>query len=56
MKHNMLLVSVPAEDKHVEGEAAYRLGLAYQSTGDNDTAKKVPERASVCGKVRLRGF
>lgn len=31
-----------AEDKQVEGEAAYQLGLTYQRAGDTETAKRVP--------------
>lgn len=31
-----------AEDKQVEGEAAYQLGLTYQRAGDTETAKQVP--------------
>lgn len=37
-----------AEDKQVEGEAAYQLGVTYQRAGDTDTAKQVPECLSVC--------
>lgn len=32
-----------AEDKQVEGEAAYQLGLTYQRAGDTETAKQVPD-------------
>ncbi len=41
-------MSVSAEDKQMEGEASYRLGLAYQSAGDHDTAKQVPVFLCVC--------
>uniref|UniRef100_A0A673K2U8 Tetratricopeptide repeat protein 29 n=1 Tax=Sinocyclocheilus rhinocerous TaxID=307959 RepID=A0A673K2U8_9TELE len=37
-----------AEDRGSEGEAAYRLGLAYQSTGDQKTAKQF---FSVCMEI-----
>lgn len=40
---------VTAEDKQIEGEAAYRLGLAYQCKGEQDTAKKVSDRGVVGG-------
>uniref|UniRef100_A0A3Q3E1P7 Uncharacterized protein n=1 Tax=Hippocampus comes TaxID=109280 RepID=A0A3Q3E1P7_HIPCM len=30
-----------AENKHIEGEAAYQLGLAYYSVGDFDTSEQV---------------
>ncbi|XP_063324765.1 tetratricopeptide repeat protein 29 [Pelmatolapia mariae] len=32
--------SVSAEDKHMKGEAAFQVGLAYQRAGDHSTAKK----------------
>lgn len=32
-----------AEDKQMEGEAAYQLGLTYQRAGDTETAKQVPD-------------
>lgn len=37
------ILSVLAEDKEIEGEAAYQLGLAYQRADDHNTAKQVPE-------------
>lgn len=36
------VLPLSAEDKQVEGEAAYQLGLTYQRAGDTETAKKVP--------------
>ncbi|XP_040887607.1 tetratricopeptide repeat protein 29 isoform X4 [Toxotes jaculatrix] len=42
-----------AEDKQIEGEAAYRLGLAYQRTGDHDTAKKLFNTCmQICGTLQ----
>ncbi|KAF3698060.1 Tetratricopeptide repeat protein 29 [Channa argus] len=38
--HEGYSMAAESQDKQVEGEAAYRLGLAYQCTGDHDTAKK----------------
>ncbi|XP_073331102.1 tetratricopeptide repeat protein 29 isoform X2 [Pagrus major] len=32
--------AIESEDKQVEGEASYRLGLTYQSAGDHDRAKQ----------------
>ncbi|XP_042072284.1 tetratricopeptide repeat protein 29 [Haplochromis burtoni] len=32
-----------SEDKHMKGEAAFQVGLAYQRAGDHSTAKKVPK-------------
>ncbi|XP_060922616.1 tetratricopeptide repeat protein 29 [Limanda limanda] len=46
-------VSVSAGDKHFEGEAAYRLGLAYQLTGDHNTAKKFLNTCmQICGTMQ----
>lgn len=38
-----IFTSVSAEDKHMKGEAAFQVGLAYQRAGDHSTAKKVPK-------------
>ncbi|KAK2863277.1 hypothetical protein Q5P01_002810 [Channa striata] len=38
--HKGYSVAAESENKQIEGEAAYRLGLAYQVTGDHNTAKK----------------
>ncbi|TDG95804.1 hypothetical protein EPR50_G00245160, partial [Perca flavescens] len=34
-------MATESEDQQIEWEGAYRLGLTYQSAGDNDTAKQV---------------
>ncbi|XP_076581095.1 tetratricopeptide repeat protein 29 [Chaetodon auriga] len=33
-------MAAESEDKHIEGEASYRLGLTYQSAGDHDAARQ----------------
>ncbi|XP_070849856.1 tetratricopeptide repeat protein 29 [Chaetodon trifascialis] len=33
-------MAAESEDKHMEGEASYRLGLTYQSAGDHDAARQ----------------
>ncbi|GAA6228373.1 tetratricopeptide repeat protein 29 [Lates japonicus] len=46
-------VATESEDKQIEGEAAYRLGLAYQLTGDHDTAKKFFNSSmQICGTLQ----
>uniref|UniRef100_A0A8D3CKL7 Tetratricopeptide repeat protein 29 n=1 Tax=Scophthalmus maximus TaxID=52904 RepID=A0A8D3CKL7_SCOMX len=39
--HKGYSMATESDDKQIEGEAAHRLGLAYQRTGDHNTAKKV---------------
>ncbi|XP_019951335.2 tetratricopeptide repeat protein 29 isoform X1 [Paralichthys olivaceus] len=42
-----------SEDKQLEGEAAYRLGLTYQLTGDHNTAKKFFNTCmQICGTMQ----
>ncbi|KAI3376058.1 hypothetical protein L3Q82_016587, partial [Scortum barcoo] len=42
-----------SEDKEVEGEASYRLGLAYQRAGDHDTAKQFFNTCmQICGTLQ----
>ncbi|XP_047192229.1 tetratricopeptide repeat protein 29 isoform X4 [Scophthalmus maximus] len=38
--HKGYSMATESDDKQIEGEAAHRLGLAYQRTGDHNTAKK----------------
>ncbi|XP_071315666.1 tetratricopeptide repeat protein 29 [Trachinotus anak] len=38
--HKAHKIATESEDKQIEGEAAYRLGVAYQHTGDHNTATK----------------
>ncbi|XP_056224642.1 tetratricopeptide repeat protein 29 isoform X2 [Seriola aureovittata] len=38
--HKGYNIATESEDKQIQGEATYRLGAAYQRTGDHDTAKK----------------
>uniref|UniRef100_A0A8C4EAD0 Tetratricopeptide repeat protein 29 n=1 Tax=Dicentrarchus labrax TaxID=13489 RepID=A0A8C4EAD0_DICLA len=38
--HKGYIMATESEDKHIEGEASYRLGLTYQRAGDHDTAKQ----------------
>ncbi|XP_040887605.1 tetratricopeptide repeat protein 29 isoform X2 [Toxotes jaculatrix] len=46
-------MATESEDKQIEGEAAYRLGLAYQRTGDHDTAKKLFNTCmQICGTLQ----
>ncbi|XP_041634879.1 tetratricopeptide repeat protein 29 [Cheilinus undulatus] len=40
MLHTGYNTAIKTEDRQVEVEAAYQLGLAYQSAGDHDTAKQ----------------
>ncbi|CAB1440206.1 unnamed protein product [Pleuronectes platessa] len=47
------IMATESEDKHFEGEAAYRLGLAYQLTGDHNTAKKFLNTCmQICGTMQ----
>nr|XP_046237016.1 tetratricopeptide repeat protein 29 isoform X2 [Scatophagus argus]XP_046237017.1 tetratricopeptide repeat protein 29 isoform X2 [Scatophagus argus]XP_046237018.1 tetratricopeptide repeat protein 29 isoform X2 [Scatophagus argus] len=38
--HKGYSTAAESEDKQIEGEATYRLGLTYQRAGDHDTAKQ----------------
>ncbi|XP_044040013.1 LOW QUALITY PROTEIN: tetratricopeptide repeat protein 29 [Siniperca chuatsi] len=38
--HKGYSMATESEDKQIEGQASHRLGLAYQSAGDHDTAKQ----------------
>lgn len=49
-------MSPSAEDKQVEGEAAYQLGVTYQRAGDTDTAKQVPECVCVAFALNSNVF
>ncbi|XP_026200277.1 tetratricopeptide repeat protein 29 [Anabas testudineus] len=51
--HKGHIMAAESEDKQIEGEAAYRLGLAYQCTGDHDTAKKFFNTSmQICGTLQ----
>uniref|UniRef100_A0A3Q1G459 Tetratricopeptide repeat protein 29 n=1 Tax=Acanthochromis polyacanthus TaxID=80966 RepID=A0A3Q1G459_9TELE len=39
--HEGYRISTQTEDKRMEGEAAFKLGLAYQSAGEHEAAKQV---------------
>ncbi|XP_054609503.1 tetratricopeptide repeat protein 29 [Dunckerocampus dactyliophorus] len=38
--HSGYTTATESENKHIEGEAAYQLGLAYYSLGDHDTSEQ----------------
>ncbi|XP_029310463.1 tetratricopeptide repeat protein 29 isoform X2 [Cottoperca gobio] len=38
--HKGYSIAIESEDKHIEWEALYQLGLTYQSAGDHDTARQ----------------
>ncbi|XP_034424803.1 tetratricopeptide repeat protein 29 [Hippoglossus hippoglossus] len=47
------IMATESEDKQLEGEAAYRLGLTYQLTGDHNTAKKFLNTCmQICGTTQ----
>ncbi|CAK6977541.1 tetratricopeptide repeat protein 29 [Scomber scombrus] len=50
--HQGYSMATESEDKQIVGEAAYRLGLTYQSTGDHDTAKQFFNTCmQICGTL-----
>ncbi|XP_047452104.1 tetratricopeptide repeat protein 29 isoform X2 [Mugil cephalus] len=50
--HKSYSISTECEDKQMEGEVAYQLGLTYQSVGDHDTAKQFFNSCmQICGTL-----
>ncbi|XP_026178772.1 tetratricopeptide repeat protein 29 [Mastacembelus armatus] len=48
--HKGYSMAAESEDKQIEGEANYQLGLAYQASGDHDAAKKFFSTSmQICG-------
>ncbi|XP_059210238.1 tetratricopeptide repeat protein 29 [Centropristis striata] len=51
--HKGYSMATGAEDKPIQGEASYRLGLTYQSAGDHDTAKQFFNTCmQICGTLQ----
>nr|XP_020442316.1 tetratricopeptide repeat protein 29 [Monopterus albus] len=51
--HKGYSIATESEDKEIQGDGAYRLGLAYQCSGDHDTAKKFFNTCmQICGTLQ----
>ncbi|KAM7376960.1 hypothetical protein PAMA_013645 [Pampus argenteus] len=51
--HKGYSMAAESEDKQIEGDATYRLGLAYQSAGDHKTAKQFFNTCmQICGTLQ----
>ncbi|XP_051800223.1 tetratricopeptide repeat protein 29 isoform X2 [Acanthochromis polyacanthus] len=51
--HEGYRISTQTEDKRMEGEAAFKLGLAYQSAGEHEAAKQhLSSCMQICGSLQ----
>ncbi|XP_070786033.1 tetratricopeptide repeat protein 29 isoform X2 [Enoplosus armatus] len=51
--HKGYSIATESEDKQIEGEASYRLGLTYQSAGDHEAAKQFFNTCmQICGTLQ----